>query len=164
MAKTSDFEHVPVVADPITEWPCLGVSATNSVADLVEHPFEPTVFFASGRLDTGEHFRSGHDFRASGGRFGLPSRFPLRISSERNCDCECDDEYAGTDRSKYLLVVVTGSVRQKPSRSEQRSVSDCYRPDYRFGHTDNERLERERKDGQRHTDRRTDRSERPVGS
>ena len=111
-----------------------------------------------------KYFQSSHGICTSrGGRSELPSRFLFRVSSERKYDREYDDEYAGTDHSDYLpIVVATGLLRQKPPRSEQRSASDCHRPDYRFDHVDDERLEREREDGQRHTDRRTNRSERPV--
>ena len=99
----------------------------------------------------------------SEGRVELPARFPSRVSSEREYDREYDDEYAGTDHSNYLPVVVaTGSLRQKPPRSEQRTAPDSHRPDYRFDHVDAGRLEREWEDGQRHTNCRTDRSARPA--
>ena len=99
----------------------------------------------------------------SEGRFELPARFPFQVSSERKYNGEYDDEHAGTNHLNYLPVVVaTGSLRQKPPRSEQRSASNCHRPDHRFDHVNDERLERKREYSQRHADRRTGRPERPA--
>ena len=110
-----------------------------------------------------EHFQSSHGLRTFGGSVRTAVPIPVSGSSERKYDREYDDEYAGTDHSNYLPVVVaTGLLRQKPPRSEQRTAPDSHRPDYRFDRIDAGRLEREREDGQRHTNCRTDRSARPA--
>ena len=57
-----------------------------------------------------EHFQVVTASARSKGRFELPSRFPFRGSSERKYDREYDDEYAGTDHSNYLPVVVVLAI------------------------------------------------------
>ena len=94
-----------------------------------------------------EHFQSSHGLRTFGGSVRTAVPIPVSGSSERKYDREYDDEYAGTDHSNYLPVVVaTGLLRQKPPRSKQRSAPDCHRPDCRFDHVGDERVKGERKD------------------